>query len=222
MLAKTFSAAVIGIDAYPVEIEVNVSGGTANAPENMVSIVGLPDAAVKESKDRVRLLSAGTYEVKAEAKIAGFKLSPRNYRIADVNRFYQRNWNRAAGKFTAYEVTLDRDLEFSDGDFLDLPGLAVSDFTIRDNYFHDHRARGLRIMSSDGVIENNRIERTKSAAISVGCEYGYWREAGWGRQEHSGMKHSRKTRNFWIYWMAFISILSVSRIPMIWRQLLFL
>ena len=34
-------------------------------------------------------------------------------------------------------------------------------------------------MSSDGVIENNRIERTKSAAISVGCEYGYWREAGW-------------------------------------------
>lgn len=129
--------------------------------------------------DRVRLLSAGTYEVKAEAKIAGFKLSPRNYRIADVNRFYQRNWNRAAGKFTAYEVTLDRDLEFSDGDFLDLPGLAVSDFTIRDNYFHDHRARGLRIMSSDGVIENNRIERTKSAAISVGCEYGYWREAGW-------------------------------------------
>ena len=57
--------------------------------------------------DRVRLLSAGTYEVKAEAKIAGFKLSPRNYRIADVNRFYQRNWNRAAGKFTAYEVTLE-------------------------------------------------------------------------------------------------------------------
>lgn len=61
MLAKTFSAAVIGIDAFPVEIEVNVTGGTANAPESIVSIVGLPDAAVKESRDRVRsaILSSG-------------------------------------------------------------------------------------------------------------------------------------------------------------------
>lgn len=47
------------------------------------------------------------------------------------------------------------------------------------------------------------------------------REAVWVRQEHSGMKHFRKIRNFWIYSMAFTSILSASRIPMIWRQLLF-
>ena len=61
MLAKTFSAAVIGIDAYPVEIEVNVTGAGTNAAESLVSIVGLPDAAVKESKDRVRsaILSSG-------------------------------------------------------------------------------------------------------------------------------------------------------------------
>ncbi len=49
MLARVYSGAVQGIDAYTVEIEANVSGG-----ENFsVSIVGLPDAAVKESKDRV-------------------------------------------------------------------------------------------------------------------------------------------------------------------------
>ena len=47
------------------------------------------------------------------------------------------------------------------------------------------------------------------------------REAVWVRQEHSGMKHSRKIRSSWIYLMVFISIHSVSRIPMIWRQLLF-
>lgn len=60
MLAKTFSAAVIGIDAYPVEIEVNVSGGSGGT-ESAVSIVGLPDAAVKESRDRVRsaIVSSG-------------------------------------------------------------------------------------------------------------------------------------------------------------------
>ncbi|QSH40229.1 YifB family Mg chelatase-like AAA ATPase [Lentisphaerota bacterium ZTH] len=51
MLAKTFSAAVIGIDAYPVEVEINA---TQAGEQSIVSIVGLPDAAVKESRDRVR------------------------------------------------------------------------------------------------------------------------------------------------------------------------
>ena len=51
MLARTFSAAVIGIDAYPVEVEVNATG---RGEQSFVSIVGLPDTAVKESRDRVR------------------------------------------------------------------------------------------------------------------------------------------------------------------------
>ena len=48
MLAKVCSAAVNGIEAYPVEVEVNAGWGDTN-----VIIVGLPDAAVKESRDRV-------------------------------------------------------------------------------------------------------------------------------------------------------------------------
>ena len=48
MLAKVHSGAIYGIDAYPVEIEVNEGRGD---PQTV--IVGLPDAAVKESKDRV-------------------------------------------------------------------------------------------------------------------------------------------------------------------------
>ncbi len=48
MLAKVCSGAVFGVDAYPVEIEVNTGAGEIN-----VVIVGLPDAAVRESKDRV-------------------------------------------------------------------------------------------------------------------------------------------------------------------------
>src|SRR6201987_3657568 len=48
MLAKIYSAAVYGVDAYEVEIEVNGAGG-----EPVIVIVGLPDAAVKESRDRV-------------------------------------------------------------------------------------------------------------------------------------------------------------------------
>ncbi len=51
MLAKTLSAAINGIDAYTVEIEVNATG---EGDFTNVSIVGLPDAAVRESRDRVR------------------------------------------------------------------------------------------------------------------------------------------------------------------------
>ena len=58
MLAKTYSATVIGIDAYLVEVEVNASG---RGEVEMVSIVGLADQAVRESRDRVRsaLTAAG-------------------------------------------------------------------------------------------------------------------------------------------------------------------
>ena len=56
MLSKVWSGAVYGVDAYPVEIEVNAGHG-----DPKVIIVGLPDAAVKESGDRVwtALLNSG-------------------------------------------------------------------------------------------------------------------------------------------------------------------
>ena len=49
MLASLRSAAVFGVDAYPVQIEVDVSFGLPH-----FSMVGLPDATVRESRDRVR------------------------------------------------------------------------------------------------------------------------------------------------------------------------
>ena len=48
MLAKIYSAAVYGVDAYEIEIEVNGAHG-----DPAIVIVGLPDTAVKESRDRV-------------------------------------------------------------------------------------------------------------------------------------------------------------------------
>ena len=45
MLAKVYSGAVVGVDAVPVEIEVNSGGG---GEINQV-IVGLPDAAAVAS-----------------------------------------------------------------------------------------------------------------------------------------------------------------------------
>jgi magnesium chelatase family protein len=50
VLFKTFSAAVFGIDAYLVETEVDV----VPAFEGHFTVVGLPDIAVKESRERIR------------------------------------------------------------------------------------------------------------------------------------------------------------------------
>jgi magnesium chelatase family protein len=49
LLANVFSSAVIGIDAYLVEVEVDISSGLPN-----FTTVGLPEASVKESKERVK------------------------------------------------------------------------------------------------------------------------------------------------------------------------
>ncbi len=49
MLFKSFSAAVYGIDAYLVEVEVDISAGKGD-----FMTVGLPDAAVRESRERIK------------------------------------------------------------------------------------------------------------------------------------------------------------------------
>ncbi|MFA5099563.1 MAG: YifB family Mg chelatase-like AAA ATPase [Candidatus Omnitrophota bacterium] len=57
-LAKVLSYGIIGIDAYPVEVEVDISNGLP-----AVNLVGLADTAIKESRVRV----------KAAIKNSGFK-----------------------------------------------------------------------------------------------------------------------------------------------------
>jgi magnesium chelatase family protein len=56
MLARIRSAAVLGIDAYPVDVEVDITNGLPS-----FSTVGLPQGAVKEGRERVgaALVNAG-------------------------------------------------------------------------------------------------------------------------------------------------------------------
>ncbi len=49
MLSRVLSSAVLGVDAYTVEVEVDIRRGLPT-----FATVGLPEAAVKESKDRVK------------------------------------------------------------------------------------------------------------------------------------------------------------------------
>ncbi|HET9266876.1 MAG TPA: magnesium chelatase domain-containing protein, partial [Vicinamibacterales bacterium] len=49
MLARLSAAAVFGVEAIPVSVEVDVAGGLPG-----VTMVGLPDTTVRESRDRVK------------------------------------------------------------------------------------------------------------------------------------------------------------------------
>ena len=75
MLAKVLSSAVLGIDGYIVEVEVDIAGGLPS-----FSTVGLPEGAVKESKDRV----------KAAIKNSGYEFPPRRITVnlapADIKK----------------------------------------------------------------------------------------------------------------------------------------
>jgi len=49
MISKTYSFGLLGLEAYPVEIEIDVAKGLPS-----ITLVGLADTAIKESKARVR------------------------------------------------------------------------------------------------------------------------------------------------------------------------
>jgi magnesium chelatase family protein len=49
VLAKILSSTLLGVDAYPIDVEVDLSNGLPT-----FTTVGLPDAAIRESRDRVK------------------------------------------------------------------------------------------------------------------------------------------------------------------------
>ncbi|MGL4368540.1 MAG: YifB family Mg chelatase-like AAA ATPase, partial [Spirochaetota bacterium] len=64
MLAKTLSAGVIGIDAQPVDVEVDIVRGLPG-----FTIIGLPDSTIRESRERVRSALENT----------AYEFPPKNY-----------------------------------------------------------------------------------------------------------------------------------------------
>src|ERR1700691_2669340 len=69
MLFKALSAAVYGIDAHIIDVEVDYSG--VRTKDDCFHTVGLPDAAVRESRDRVR----------SAIKNSGFDIPPTDITI---------------------------------------------------------------------------------------------------------------------------------------------
>ena len=69
-LASTWSVALFGVDGVPVEIEADISSGVPG-----VHLIGLPDAALRESKDRVRAAVRNSGETWPQRQVS-IALSP--------------------------------------------------------------------------------------------------------------------------------------------------
>ncbi|RMH23297.1 MAG: ATP-binding protein [Acidobacteria bacterium] len=133
MLAKSTSATPWGIDAQPVQVEVDVHNGL---PQTF--IVGLPDASVRESRERVR----------AAIKNSGFDLPPRvvviNLAPADLKKegnhldlaialallaaLGELPEEALAGRLVCGELGLDGSVRTVRG------GLAIADLAAREGY----------------------------------------------------------------------------------------
>ncbi len=78
MLYKTLSAAVYGIDASLIEVEVDVA--PVKSDKDFFTTVGLPDATVRESRERIR----------AALKNSGYDIPQTNITINLARRHSQR------------------------------------------------------------------------------------------------------------------------------------
>ncbi len=140
---------------------------------------GFPE--VVKTGDHLRLLNKGNYAIKAESEISRIETASEELISGETIRdLFPFSVHKKNFQYTVYKVHCKSDITgVAEGDFFDIPAISASGFKIINSKFHDHRARGLRIMASDGIIKNNSFEYLKQSAISMGGEYGYWREAGW-------------------------------------------
>ncbi|MFA5688049.1 MAG: right-handed parallel beta-helix repeat-containing protein [Kiritimatiellales bacterium] len=142
-----------------------------------------PFHTLLRSGDEVRFLIEPDYRLTGTACITGIEKADPPASM-DARAALGKIWPSLAKRTQStifYRVRFDRDMKSlgKDGVFFECFASATPDYVIRNNYFHDHRGRGLRLMAGNGLVESNRIERVKGAGISSGPEFAFWREAGW-------------------------------------------
>lgn len=129
--------------------------------------------------DPVRILAGENFQIKSGGSIVSLE--------TDLEPTFELSREEIvkAGPVAKYptekymRITLADASGIAKGDVIDFPAAASSGYVIRGNSIHDVRPRGMRIMASDGVIENNHIARTTQPGICIGAHYAHYREAGW-------------------------------------------
>jgi hypothetical protein len=75
-------------------------------------------------------------------------------------------------------LTLDRSPGLMKGYLVDNPTWQGNGFVIRNNTIREHRARGILVKASNGIIEGNMIDGSSLAGIVLSPEIKGWFEAG--------------------------------------------
>lgn len=132
--------------------------------------------------DTIQALSSVNFDLIGESSIASLahpRTSTARQDLALANNIFPIH--QPVGKATFYRINTTTPLSLKPGDLIEIPAIDASGYIIRDNRFSRHRARALRLMSSNGLVENNIIEGIKQAPVTIGPEFVGFREAGWVR-----------------------------------------
>jgi parallel beta-helix repeat protein len=180
--------------SYMGDDALNVHGALlpviATPDPNMVVIARLynNDAVAHMIKpgDVMRIMQRDTFAMLKQVKVLSIRAVEDQSRYPldfDTMKktFFTSTLSRSNSRnYTLFEVMIDQEHGTSPmQNVVDFPAFNCPGYIVRNNYFHDHRARGLRLMGNDGLIEGNTFERIGQCAISLGAEMGYWAEAGW-------------------------------------------
>ncbi len=130
--------------------------------------------------DRIRILDGKNFRILGEYSFVSYRWIDKTYPMELRDTCFPHLKGRPEDIQSTFEITVAEDLkDIKTPCRWDAPDMNCRGFRVEDSYFHDHRAYGLRIMASDGVVENCRFERIKGPAIAVGAQYSGWGEAGW-------------------------------------------
>lgn len=136
---------------------------------------------VLNEKSTAVFTSFKDWSVTASPKITAIKkVKGTNITLSDA---FIASWRLRKTKQSFYEIILAQELpaNVKIGDGVYFPDMNGRGFVIRNNFFHDHRAVGLRLMAEDGLVENNRFEHIAFGAIELAGSMGVWRESGWSK-----------------------------------------
>lgn len=141
-------------------------------------------AKIVQPGDPIRIMARDTFAIEQHAKVVKIEPLADDFMTMNIPQFkadfFPSTLRKSSVSYTLFRVTIDQEHHAKpEQNIVDFPTFNCAGYIVKNNYFHDHRGRGLRVMGNDGLIEGNTFERIAQTAISIGTEYGYWSEAGW-------------------------------------------
>ena len=130
--------------------------------------------------DKIRILDKKNFRILGEYSFVSYRWIDKMYPKELRDECFPYLKGQPEDVQSAFEITVEEELkEIPSPARWDAPDMNCRGFHVANSHFHDHRAYGLRIMASDGIVENCRFERIKGPAVAVGAQYSGWGEAGW-------------------------------------------